>query len=187
MNDQECVQRCLNGDDAAVRIFVERFHGSLFAVCLRRLRNREDAEDVVQESLVRAIRYLHRWDSKRPLEPWVLKIGINCCFSHLQTRKRHVHTVDVPGELPDHRFLSRSIELSEEFQIALSKIREQHRTCFMLFYLQELSIQRIAEIMGCPEGTIKTWLYRARMDLGRLLVNQGFVSKDGYRDGYEVQ
>ena len=187
MDDKECVRRCLGGDQAAVRVFVERFHGPLYTVCLRRLRNREDAEDVAQVSLIRAIRYLHRWDSKRSLRPWVLKIGVNCCLSHLQERNRRITTVNTTIEPSAKQDQHRTIELSEVLQIALDKIRDRHRTCFILFYLQELSIVQIAEIMGCPEGSVKTWLHRARLDLGRLLANQGFASNGGCKDGYELQ
>ncbi len=180
MDDKECALRCLDGEQSAIRFFVERFHGPLFKLCWRRLRNREDAEDVTQESLVRALQYLRRWDPERPLAPWVIKIAMNCCSSHITKRNRQIQPVESLVEAPAKQCQAVTFELSEGLQMALSKIRDQHRTCFVLFHLQGLDIARIAEIMDCPKGTVKTWLHRARLDLGQLLVSQGVVSREGY-------
>jgi RNA polymerase sigma-70 factor (ECF subfamily) len=71
-------------------------------------------------------------------------------------------------------------DLGEELQIALSELRDEYRTCFVLFYQQNQSCQEIAEIMNCPEGTIKTWLHRARKELAESLKRRGVVTEDGY-------
>ena len=180
MDDRKLAERCLSGDQTAIREFVERFQGMVFAVCLRQLGHREDAEDVAQQTLVRAIRHLAHWDSRRSLNPWVLTIAVNRCRTHLsQKNYRHQSfdpAIDAPA--PDTRL--GTVDLAEELQIALDTLRDEYRTCFILFHQQELSITEVAEIMGCPEGTVKTWLHRARRDLAELLVERGVVTKDGY-------
>jgi RNA polymerase sigma-70 factor (ECF subfamily) len=174
-------ERCKQGEAEGLREFLERFQGPVFGVCLRWLGHREDAEDVTQETLVRAVRHLGTWDATRPLLPWVLAIAVNRCRTFAGKRKRrgglsleHVETLPAPS-----RRLS-TADLGEELQIVLSELRDEYRTCFVLFYQQEQSCQQIAEIMNCPEGTIKTWLHRARKELAESLKRRGVVTEDGY-------
>ncbi|HUG91446.1 MAG TPA: RNA polymerase sigma factor [Planctomycetaceae bacterium] len=174
MNDDAAlVQRCLEGDEAGMRALVERYQGIVFGVCYRMLGQREDAEDVAQDVFLRVFRSLHRWDAERPLKPWLLTIAANRCRTALERRSRQ----PVPSEAADRRVCedgrSRGSELAEELQLALATLRDDYRMCFVLFYEQELSCSRIGEILGCPEGTVKTWLHRARKELAEFLTRRG--------------
>ena len=180
MDDRELAERCLSGDQTAIRAFVEHFQGLVFAICLRRLRNREDAEDVAQQTMVRAIRHLRHWDKKRPLKPWLLMIAVNRCRTRLSQRNHQTRTFDPVIDSPAGQIRLGAQDLAEELELALAKVRDEYRSCFLLFHQQELSITRIAEIMKCPEGTIKTWLHRARRELAEHLIERGVVTKDGY-------
>jgi RNA polymerase sigma-70 factor, ECF subfamily len=180
VDDRELAERCLSGDQAAIREFVDHFQGLVFAICLRRLRNREDAEDVTQQTMIRAIRHLRHWDAKRPLKPWLLMIAVNRCRTRLSQRNRPSRSLDPMVDSPAGQIRLGTLDLAEELQLALSKVREEYRSCFLLFHQQELSITCIAEIMKCPEGTIKTWLHRARRELAELLIDRDVVTKDGY-------
>ncbi len=180
MDDRELAAKCLSGDQLAIRAFVEHFQGLVLAICLRRLRSREDAEDVAQQALVRAVRHLGHWDTKRPLAPWVLTIAVNRCRTHLATKKLQTRSFDPVIDPPATGRRSGAIDLAEELQLALGKVREEYRTCFLLFHEQELSITEVAEIMKAPEGTVKTWLHRARRELAAALIDRGVVTKDGY-------
>lgn len=173
-------ERCLSGDQTAIRQFVERFQGMVFAVCLRQLGHREDAEDVAQQTLVRAVRHLRHWDPQRPLSPWVLTIAINRCRTHASQKRLRTHSFDAAPDAPIRDSRRATPDLAEELQIALEGIREEYRTCFILFHQQELSVSEVAEIMNCPEGTVKTWLHRARRELAQHLIERGVVTKDGY-------
>lgn len=168
----ELAQRCLAGDQHALREFVELFQQQVFALCFRMLGHRQDAEDTAQESLARAIRYLKSWDSAQPLRPWVLKIAANRCRTALSMRaKRPLHfevTPDQSVQTTEHQ-----LGLAEELQQALEVLNEQQRECFILFYQQELSIQEISELMNVPGGTIKTWLHRSRKRLAQHLLQRG--------------
>jgi len=180
VDDRELAERCLSGDPLAIRAFVEHFQGLIFAICLRRLRHREDAEDVAQQTLIRAVRHLKHWDSERPLKPWVTTIAINRCRTHASRRSHQTRTFDPSIEVAATDERIDNLGLAEELQLALSQLREEYRTCFVLFHQQELSIVEVAEKMKCPEGTVKTWLHRARRELATLLQNRGIVTEDGY-------
>ena len=156
-----------------MRALVERFQGLVFGVCYRMLRQREDAEDVVQDVFLRVFRSLHRWDAERPLKPWLLTITANRCRTALDKRSR----LPAPSEAAAQRTIedgrSRRHELAEELQLALDTLREDYRMCFVLFYEQELNCARIGEVLGCPEGTVKTWLHRARKQMAEFLERRG--------------
>ena len=180
MDERALVERCLAGDRDGLRTFVELFQGLVFAICLRQLGQRQDAEDVAQETLVRAVRHLHHWDGVRPLKPWVLMIAVNRCRTHQSRRKTRARTVESVVEPAAPAARLGEFDLAEELQLALSQLRENYRTCFLLFHQQDLGIQEVAEIMECPEGTIKTWLHRARRELANLLRERGVVTEEGY-------
>ena len=174
----ELVERCLAGEIAATRTFVETFQGTIFGLCYRMVGQREDAEDITQEVFTRAFRSLKSWDQVRPLKPWLLMIAANCCRTALTKRQRQATASEVVDDLPARPDGGASSEFVETIQKALETLREDHRTCFVLFYEQELSVSEIGEMMGCPEGTVKTWLHRARRDVAAILRSQGYDRPD---------
>lgn len=180
MDDAQLAERCKCGDEQALREFLAQLQGPVFGLCLRLLGQREDAEDVTQETLARAVRHLSHWDTSRPLKPWVLAIAVNRCRTWASKRKKiasPLENVDTFAAPP--RRMS-TADLGEELNRALSELRDEYRTCFVLFYQQEQSCQEIAALLDCPEGTIKTWLHRARKELAETLKRRGVVTEDGY-------
>ena len=180
IDDASLVQRCLDGDETGMRTLVERFQGIVFGLCHRMLGHREDAEDVAQDVFLRMFRSLQKWDSSRPFRPWLLTIAANRCRTALSKRMRlpvatelQIHPPSVASELE-------SIGLAEELQLALGELRDDYRMCFVLFHQQELSCAEVAEIMQCPQGTVKTWLHRARRKLADNLIRRGVVTDAGF-------
>lgn len=183
--DAVLVQRCLAGDEGGVRAFVEKFQRRVFGLCYRMLGHREDAEDVSQDVFLRIFRNLHRWDSSRPLMPWMMTIAANRCRTALQQRAR----VPAPMEFVDSDVSDNPADhsdLAEELQLALETLREEYRVCFVLFHQQELGCAEIGEILDCPEGTVKTWLHRARRELAESLRRRG-VAPHEHNEPPELQ
>lgn len=156
---------------------IDQFRGQVFGLCYRMLGNRQDAEDMAQETFVRAIRNLHRWDCEREFHPWLLAIAGNRCRSLLASQKRRppggcLFEEDLPDrshEVVEHR------NLQEEVHLALSALRPDYQQAFLLFHEQELSYAEISEILECPLGTIKTWIHRARAEVAQRLLDRGVV------------
>ncbi len=174
--DVALVQRCLDGDEGGLRALVQRFQGLVFAVCLRMLRQREDAEDVTQEVFLRVFRSLNRWDPTRPLKPWIVQIAVNRCRTHLAGRARR--PVQAAPALLDSLAAPTgwAVRLvAEEVQHALQSLRPEHRRCFELFYRDQLSCEEIARRLNCPVGTVKTRLHRARRELAEALRRRGMT------------
>lgn len=174
----ELVERCLAGDPISQRAFVETFQSSIFGLCFRMTGQREDAEDVTQEVFARAFRSLAGWDAERPLRPWLMMIAANCCRTALSRRARQPVPSELVEDFPDQTVAVPHGDFAETVQTALMTLREDHRTCFVLFYEQELSVTEIGAVMGCPEGTVKTWLYRARRDVADFLRQRGYGESD---------
>ncbi len=171
LEDADLVERCLQGNEEGLRSLVQRYQGVVFGLCYRMLGHREDAEDVAQDVFVRMYRSLHRWDATRPFRPWLLTIAANRCRTALEKRSRRPR----PTEIVDHiaETDSPNTELAEELQQALGQLREEYRECVILFHHQELSLTEVADILGSPPGTVKTWLHRARKELAEHLQRRG--------------
>lgn len=163
---------------------VARYRGQVFGLCYRMLGNWEDADDVTQESFVRVFRSLRHWDPTRDFKPWLLSIAGNRCRSVLATRKRRPPPKDMGDDVPDRTPDVHAVRhLAEEVELALSELRQEYRQAFVLFHAQELSYAEIAEVLGCPVGTVKTWVYRARRELAQILVRRGVVQESRYESG----
>lgn len=157
---------------------VQRFQGQVFGLCYRMLGQRQDAEDVAQETFVRVLKNLHRWDAARDFEPWLLAIAGNRCRTALSTRKRRPTPDILPEQVSDGLPDVHAVKnLAEEVALALAGIRDEYRQAFVLFHEQELSYGEIAEAMSVPLGTIKTWVHRARRELIDELQRRGVVAE----------
>lgn len=169
------VRRCLRGDAAAVQSLIERFEPEVLGLCLRLLHHRQDAEDVCQEVFLRIFRSLRRWDSKRPLRPWVMGITVNRCKTWLGQRSRRPNLVEYLDETAASQASEEPSELVREIQAAVAELRLEYRTVFVLFHEQGLPYDEIADAVGKPVGTVKTWLYRARQEMLERLKSRGMV------------
>jgi RNA polymerase sigma-70 factor (ECF subfamily) len=174
----DLVEACLAGDEAAAAGIVERFKGRVFGLCLRMLGHREDAEDMAQETFVRALGSLSRWDRTRPFEPWLLAIAANRCRTLLSRRSRRPVATDQLDQVAEHRSdFATARQLAEEVQQAISGLRADYREAFCLFHEQHLTYEEIARICERPLGTVKTWIHRARREIADYLLKRGLVEE----------
>lgn len=162
------VDLCIAGDEAAMRALVDRYRDQVFGLCFRMLGQWHDAEDVAQETFVRALRHLRQWDRSRDFEPWLFAIAGNRCRTFLSKRARRPVMQPLVDNLLDQTTgFQQASHLSEELVLALSNMRAEHRQAFLLYHQQQLSYDDIAAVLGRPAGTVKTWVHRARRFLLR--------------------
>ncbi|MBY0526228.1 MAG: RNA polymerase sigma factor [Gemmataceae bacterium] len=171
------VQRCLRGEGPAIQALVERFQAEVFGLCVRLLNHRHDAEDVVQEVFLRVFRSLRRWDSSRPLKPWIMGITVNRCRTWISQRVRRPELADYLQETAADAPADDSAELLHEIHAALSELRPEYRSVFVLFHEHGQPYEEIAEALDRPVGTIKTWLHRARIEVLDRLRRRGMVTE----------
>lgn len=155
---------------------VDRYKGQVFGLCFRMLGHRQDAEEVAQDTFVRVLKNLDRWDSTRAFEPWLLAIAGNRCRSALAKRVRRPASQTLVEDVQDHTpDLQAAEQLAEEVSLALEHLRMEYRQAFVLFHEQDLSYQEIADAMDRPVGTIRTWIHRARRELIQQLESREVV------------
>lgn len=164
----QLVTECLEGVPGAPTRLVHKFKDQVFGLCFRMLGQREDAEDATQETFIRVIRNLHRWDSTRRFEPWLFTIAGNRCRSKLLKRSKQKE-IQLSEQIDCASRARPSNGLFEEIRRAIEKLTPQHRDAFNLFHERQCSYQEIAERLSVPVGTIKTWVHRARKQVADTL------------------
>ena len=171
------------GDEAAVREFVTKYERLLMSICLRMLRHRQEAEDVVQDSFFRVLRALPRWDRSRPIVPWLTTITMNRCRTALERRQRRPTPIAVEADsLVDSGTPDAAVEQREEraaIAAAVEQLPTNWREAFKLHYGVGLSCEEVADTLGCAVGTVKTWLFRGRRRLGEQLATHEVEATGG--------
>ena len=178
MDDAALVEALRSGNPQGPRLLIERYQGVVFGLCYRMMNHRQDAEDVAQETFVRALRSIAGFDAARPMRPWLLEIAANRCRTALarRTRRPVVTRYGPAEELTDPRAgPGDPDDLAGELERALSRLRPDYRLVFVLFHEQNLSYDEIARAVTRPVGTVKTWLHRARAELAEDLSRRGIV------------
>jgi RNA polymerase sigma-70 factor (ECF subfamily) len=185
-SDQDLVRAALGGSEQAFRALVERYQRGVFSLVTRLLMNRQDAEDVAQEAFVKAFTRLDTYDPGYKFSNWLFKIAHNTALDTLRKRAAEPRVVESettdPSEpvrdqlsmLPDTRTRAPDeeaamAELRANIDRALARMRPEYRAVVVLRHLEGRDYEDMAEILGLPLGTVKTFLFRARRELARHL------------------
>ena len=165
--DQELVRRAQRGDQFAFERLAERHQNRLFTLAARVLGSPDDAADAVQAALLRAWLALPRFRSGSLFSTWLYRICVNA--AHDQRARRRVDPAVIEDVTADPRDRFRERELSGELQRALNELEEANRVAVVLYDILGCSYAEIAEITSVPEGTVKSRIYRGRVELARQL------------------
>lgn len=176
--DGHLVRQVRAGQPEAFRQLVERHWRRVYAVAYGMLGHRQDAEDAVQETFLRAYRSLDRFDTQRPLGAWLVTIAANCCRDQLSGRYRRPAPTDDLEDMAAPADSGSGQELREEVARAVRRLRPDFRVVFVLFHGQGLSYEEIAAALDKPTGTVKTWLHRARHEVLEELVRRGVLEAE---------
>ena len=163
----ELARRARRGDTAAFDELVGRFHRPVYRFCWRLLRS-PDAEDLAQDTFVRAFVHFERFDPERPVLPWLIAIARRLCLDLLRRRKMmsHIETMPIgppPGPTPEGEAALR--EQLGRLERALDDLDEGPREAIILFHIEGMSYRDIAAALEVPMGTVMTWLHRGRAQL----------------------
>lgn len=171
--DYDVIRRILGGERKAYAELVERHKDKAMTLALKMLKNREDAEEALQDAFIRVFNALPRFEWKSSFSTWFYRIVYNVCATELGRRNDHqffsinedneagneleVISDEVPPDL--------ALESSEMSAIVLDeidKLPDAYGPTFALFFIQDLSYDEIVDVMGLPLGTVKARLFRAR-------------------------
>jgi RNA polymerase sigma-70 factor (ECF subfamily) len=165
------------GDAAARTWIVERWTGPVYRFCRRMLTSDEDAGDATQETLVKVIRNLDRFDLERPFATWVFGIARNTCIDEHRRRKRRpwdeapaeIADVAAPTPLQD----ASRIQQAEILDGALAELPPMYREILVLYHYEHRKYTEIADILEVPLGTVMNRIFRARRKLRTLYEDRG--------------
>jgi RNA polymerase sigma-70 factor (ECF subfamily) len=161
------VRRARRGDADAFARLVERHEPRQFTLAARVLGSKSEAEDAVQEALIRVWKALPRFREGSRFSTWLYRITLNCALDIRAGRR--ADPSELVAERADPRDAFAASELSGALQQALAEVEEPYRVAVVLHDVLGCSYAEIGEITGVPEGTVKSRLFRGRRDLGRLL------------------
>jgi RNA polymerase sigma-70 factor, ECF subfamily len=166
----ELARRARRGDASAFDQLVLRFQRPVYRLCWRMLRS-SHAEDLAQETFVRAFVHFERFDPERPMLPWLLTIARRLCLDLLR-RERAEATTAVPAPVDPFPSPERHAVVRDELarlERALADLDVGPREAIVLYHVEALSYRDIAAVLDVPIGTVMTWLHRGRAQLKRAL------------------
>ncbi|HWO75752.1 MAG TPA: sigma-70 family RNA polymerase sigma factor [Bacillus sp. (in: firmicutes)] len=155
MTQKSLVKRAIKGDDGAFYELIQREKNKLYKIAILYLKNEDDAIEAVQEITYRAYCSISSLRKPQYFSTWIVRILINYCFSLLKERKRlsfHDEMAQILGGKEDAIYL--------DVYVALEKLEENQRNAITLKYLHQFKIREIADILECPDGTVKTWIHK---------------------------
>jgi RNA polymerase sigma-70 factor (ECF subfamily) len=173
-SDRDLILQARSRGSEAAEAFgelVTRYQTSVFNVCCRILHERGEAEDLAQETFIRAFDRIHTFDLEREFGPWIRRIAANLCLNHLESRK-------VTSELDDERDADQTQrpeaalevkERSEQVRTALASLPPNYRVVVELRHYQQMSYDEIAAELKIPLSDVKSHLFRARKILAEKL------------------
>jgi len=178
-DDLVLVRRAQMEDTAAYDELIRRYQDRVYATVYHMTSNHEDANDLTQESFIKAYRALRTFKGDSSFYTWVYRIAVNKTINFLKQRKNRVHLslndMDFNAEhdpdlvaLISHNTPRRDLnlaELNEKLNAALQKLSEHHRMVVVLHDIQGLSHEEIGTIMDCNVGTVRSRLFYARQQL----------------------
>ena len=168
LTDIDLVERVRGGDDDAFRILVERHTRSLYRTAYRITNNAADADDVVQETFLRAYRAIDSYDGRASFTTWAHRIAVNCALDLIDSRKRRDAKVESTDDLthipttaasPERVVLS--AQMQREMAAALTAMSGNERTAFVLRHFEGMPLEEIGNILGIKTNATKNTIFRA--------------------------
>jgi RNA polymerase sigma-70 factor (ECF subfamily) len=190
-SEAEIVAKVLNGERQAYALLVEEYKTPIYNLAYRMTGNSQDAEDLAQETFLRAFNQLFRYDTKRSFFTWLYTISLNIIRNHLKKNSnrrrddfRQGEKISGTGEFDDKRFTSQESQVidegrkerEEKLESCLQKLSPELRELMILRFYQELPFEAIAEITGLSLSAIKMRVYRGLEKLRKYIEENVMVS-----------
>jgi RNA polymerase sigma-70 factor (ECF subfamily) len=182
LTDQQVVQLARDGSERAYRELIGRYQRPVFSLIYRLVRDREQAEDLAQDTFIKVLNHIDRYRPEFKFSSWIFKIAHNTALDHL--RRKEPVTLSIDGSPhartaaetetsaitpasgsadPEQYTLNR--ELGAGIELALAALRPDYRTAIVLCHVEGRPYEEIADIMDVPLGTVKTYIHRGRKEL----------------------
>jgi RNA polymerase sigma factor (sigma-70 family) len=180
-NDILLIEKAIALDQNAYKMLLNKYKNLVFTQCIKMVKNRDEAEELAQDTFIKAFKALNSFKNESKFSTWLCKIAYNTCLNHI--KKNKIITEDIDNIIVDRNgafadennpySILQNTSLKETINICLSKMIKEDAIVLELFYLQGCKIMEITEIMNLEESTIKVKLFRARSRLKQIMISEG--------------
>ena len=173
VDDALIVRRCLNGESRAFEVIIDKYQKTIYNLALRMVSDTQDAEDIAQTVFIKVYENLRSYNPKYKFFSWMYRIALNESINFVQQKKK-LEEIDADvvsnDGTPDQEYSE--IELRENVQLALMRLKVDYRVVIVLSHFQDLSYDEIAYILEIPIKTVKSRLFTARQLLREILIKR---------------
>ena len=173
--DRELVHRLQEGDLEALGVLYDRYRHLVFRSALSITNDPESAADLLQDVFLRLFRFAHRIDPERPIQPWLYRMTANLSYTWIKRNSRGMRLIHEMAEhlvrekKPSVSSMAERDEQWQQVREAIASLPIQQRLVVVLYYINDLPMNEISEILEIPVGTVKSRLHYARNDLKKKL------------------
>jgi len=169
--EAEIVTRVLKGDTQAYALLVEEYKLPIYNLAYRMTGNSEDADDLTQETFIRAYQYLWRYDTRSKFFTWLYTLALNLIRSHFKKNKYNKSSEELSAHLLSDKNPSPETELIEtqEISVCLLRLEYESRALLIMKFHQELSFEEIADVTGKSVSAVKMSIYRGLESLKKMI------------------
>lgn len=175
-NDQIYITKILDGDTTAFAVLVNRYKNMVYTLTLRMLKNREEAEEVSQDTFVKIYKHLNKFKGDSKFSTWVYRIAYNSCLDRIRAYKGQNNTVGIDEFTENQvRTLETAFDIldradrQKSVKECLERLPPDDSALISLFYYEELSLSEISKIINLDSNNLKVKLFRARKRLATIL------------------
>lgn len=175
-NDQYYINKIIEGDSNVFAVLVDQYKDLVFSLALKMLKNREEAEEVAQDTFVKLFKSLNKFKGDSKFSTWIYKVTYNTSLDRIKRNKREYDTIPIDdfseNQIKTIETVLDSIDESDRnkmIQDCIHLLPSEEGFLLTLFYFEEQSLEEISKIIDCNTNNIKVKLYRSRKKLASIL------------------
>lgn len=176
IEDQHYINLILNGNSNAFSVLVDRYKDIVFSLCIRMLKNREEAEEISQDTFIKVYKTFDKFKGDCKFSTWIYKIAYNSCLDRLKKNKKYFNDVSI-NEFTEHQVKTLdnaldNLELKERdqaIQDCIALLPSEESFLLTLYYFEEQSLDEISKTMNLKPNNVKVKLFRSRKKLATIL------------------
>ena len=179
INDQHYINLIIEGDTNAFAVLVDRYKDLVYTLTMRMLKNKEEAEEVSQDTFIKAYKSLNKFKGDSKFSTWIYKIAYNTSLDRLKKNRKHFNDVAI-DEFTEHQVKTidnaldnlESKEQSEAIQDCIALLPSEDGFLLTLYYFDEMSLEEISQTVELTSNNVKVKIFRARKKLATILKNR---------------
>lgn len=168
---QLVIEKVLSGDVNAFAFLVDKYKKLVAHIVFRMIYSQDDRKDICQDVFLKVYQNLDQFRAESKFSTWIGKISYNSCLNYINRKKNMAvnqspqEWEEISSEHPDPAWQTEQYDKTDRIRAEIEQLPDQYRAILTLYHLENMSYREIGEIMNLPEGTVKSYLYRARQQL----------------------